>query len=113
MLLITKQYGTQYYILYGRECCTPLDIQFDWPEDFTPPQDEHEYTAKLQGRLQDAYDDINKRLQTYTQRMKNRYNVKVRPIHLSEGKLSWPICPRRRKGRCQKCRRLRAVCFVE
>jgi transposase InsO family protein len=38
-----------YYMLYGREYCTPLGLQFDWPEDFTPPQDEHEYTAKLQG----------------------------------------------------------------
>jgi guanylate kinase len=60
-------------------------LQFDRPEDFMPPQDEHEYTAKLRSRLQDVYDDVNKRLQTYTERMKNRYDAKVIPNKLSEG----------------------------
>jgi hypothetical protein len=56
-----------YYLMYGREYRTPLDLTLDTPE--VAPQNQSDYIAQLHGRIWSAFVTVNKRLQTKTQRM--------------------------------------------
>ena len=60
----------------------------------------------LQKRLKGAYGIVNCKLKTSTQRMKKRYDAKVKDMQLKPGELVFYYCPRRKIGRYQKWRRL-------
>jgi len=60
----------------------------------------------LQKRLKEAYETVISKLKTVTQRMKKRYDSKVKDIQPEPGELVFYYCPRRKVGSYQKWRRL-------
>jgi hypothetical protein len=106
----TTEYSP-YYLMFGREYRTPLDLTLGVPE--LEPPEVCEYADQLRQRIQTAYEKVNERLCTKTQRMKIRYDAKVHGFRLSPGEYVLYYCPRRKLGRYQKWRRLCSVCRVE
>ena len=82
------------------------------PEE-TASIDTGEYAAQLRKRIQSAYETVNVHLRTKTQRMKTRYDAKVRSFQLKPGDYVLYYCPRRKPGRYQKWRRLCTISRVE
>ena len=101
-----------YYLMFGREYRTPLDLTLSIPEGASPPNTD-DYAIKLRERIQAAYTVVNRHLQTKTQRMKTRYDAKVHSVRLQSGDYALYYCPRRKVGRYQKWRRLCVICRVE
>ena len=58
-----------YFLMYGRENKTPLDLTLGIPTDAVP-LDESEYVHQLRERIQTAYEVVTKHVQTKTQRIK-------------------------------------------
>ena len=107
----TTEYSP-YYLMFGREYRTPLDLTLNMPEE-TASIDTGEYAAQLRKRIQSAYETVNVHLRTKTQRMKTRYDAKVRSFQLKPGDYVLYYCPRRKPGRYQKWRRLCTISRVE
>ena len=101
-----------YYLVYGREYCTPLDVTMQLPSP-SYGATEIDYAEQLQTRLKEAYEAVNAKMKTYTQRMKTRYNAKVHSIQLEPGMLVLYYCPQRKQGRYQRWRRLCKIGRVE
>ena len=100
-----------YFLVYGREYRTPLDLTIAAPE--IPINNKWDYVDQMETRLQTAYQDVNQRLKTTTQRMKKRYDARVRPLRFEVGDFVWYYCPRKKSGRYQKWRRLCTIWRVE
>jgi transposase InsO family protein len=101
-----------YYIMFGREYRTPLDLTLGIAPE-TTPCDLLDYTAQLRERIQTAYSAVNGHLRTKTQRMKTRYNGRVHAFQLEPGDFVLYYCPRRKAGRYQIWRRLCTICRME
>jgi hypothetical protein len=100
-----------YYLVYGREYRTPLDLTIATPE--IPVKNQWDYTDQLETRLQAAYESVNQHLKATTQRMKIRYDARVKPLTLEAGDFAHFYYPRRRRGRYHKWARLCILCRVE
>ena len=107
----TTEYSP-YYLMFGREYRTPLDLTLNIPEEASPV-DMGDYAAQLRERIQTAYEVVNQHLHTKTERMKKRYDAKVHSFLLQPGEFVLYYCPRRKQGRYQKWRRLCTICRVE
>ena len=94
-----------YYVMYGREYRTPLDLAMGIG-NASYGDTTIDYVDQLQQHLKDAYVNVNERLKTYTQRMKQRYDNKVKEQPLLEGQFAMFYVPQRKIGRNQKWRRL-------
>ena len=94
-----------YYIVYGREYRTPLDLTLP-SQNTSYGNTEIDYVELLQNRLKEIYKTVNNRLKTSTQRMKTRYDSKVKAVQLTPGEMVFYYCPRRKIGKYQKWRRL-------
>ena len=101
-----------YYLVYGREYCTPLDLTMQVPSA-TYGATQLDYVEQLQARLKNAYEQVNARMKTDTQRMKTRYDAKVRSVKLEPGMLVLYYCPQRRRGTYQRWRRLCRIGRIE
>ena len=100
-----------YYLVYGREYRTPLDLTLT-SQNTSYGNTEIDYVELLQNRLKEAYETVNSRLKTMTQRMKKRYDAKVKDIQLEPGELVFYYCPRRKIGSYQKWRRLSTLGMI-
>jgi hypothetical protein len=100
-----------YFLVYAREYRTPFDLTIEAPE--AQPKNEWDYVDALQNRLQSAFVEVNKHLKATTQRMKKRYDGRVKCIQFQPGDFVWYYCPRRKQGRYQKWRRLCTIYRVE
>ena len=102
-----------YYLTYGREYVLALDVELGQPL----PADVHaesqdEYAERLRERLQHAFEAVNRHMHTRTERMKKRYDQRVKSFVMQPGDMAVYYCPRRIKGRNQKWRRLGQLCLV-
>jgi hypothetical protein len=52
-----------------------------------PEADRNDYADQLRERIQTAYAEVNEGLGTVTQRMKKRYDARVKPLILKPGQL--------------------------
>jgi transposase InsO family protein len=100
-----------YYIMHGREYRTPLDLSMGIG-DRAYGNCTIDYVDELQERLKTAYRDVNERMQTNTQRMKLRYDGKVKTTTLKTDQFAMFYVPQRKVGRNQKWRRLCRVVQV-
>jgi transposase InsO family protein len=107
----TTEYSP-YYLMFGREYRTPLDLTLKIPEEMAST-DMGEYATQLRDRIQCVYEVVNQHLKSKTQRMKTRYDAKVHSFQLEPGDYVLYYCPRRKRGRYQKWRRLCSICRVE
>jgi hypothetical protein len=94
-----------YYLVYGREYRTPLDLTMS-TANVSYGETVIDYVEQLQSRLKEAYTTVNQKLKTVTDRMKTRYDSKVNAVQLEPGELVLYYCPQRRVGKYQKWRRL-------
>jgi transposase InsO family protein len=100
-----------YYLVFGHEYRIPLDLVLAIGGT-EKEEDRHEYADQLRERIQDAYRLVNEKLKTTTERMKRRYDVKVKPIQFEIGQLALYYCPRKQVGKNQKWRRLQRLCII-
>ena len=100
-----------FYLVYGRPYRTPLDLVIATPA--VEPDNVWDYVNELEKNLRRAYELVNQRLHTETQRIKKRYDARVRPLAFQPGDLAFYYCPRRRMGRNHKWARLCQICRVE
>jgi hypothetical protein len=112
--LITAAYNVAYYtatwfslfyLMYGRRYCTPIDLAMNGPEVSYGPTT-IDYVDQLQDRLRAALQAVNWHLCTYTERMKTRYDQRVKAQPLLEGQLAMYYVPQPSPFRYQKWRRL-------
>jgi transposase InsO family protein/predicted aspartyl protease len=94
-----------YYLMYGREYRTPLDLTLQAPSP-SYGHTEIDYVDNLRDRMKDAFEAVNDKLKTGTQRMKMRYDAKVKAIQLEPDDWVLYYIPQRKVGRNQKWRRL-------
>ena len=94
-----------YYLLYGREYCTPLDLTLKAPSP-SYADTEIDYVDQLRDCLKEAYSSVNEKFKADTQRMKRRYDERVKAIQFNAGDCVLYYCPLRKVGRNQKWRRL-------
>jgi hypothetical protein len=100
-----------YYLLYGREYCTPLDLTLKAPSP-SYADTEFDYVDQLRDCLKEAYSSVNEKFGTTTQRMKRRYDDRVKAIQFNAGDCVLYYCPVRKVGRNQKWRRLCRIGIV-
>jgi hypothetical protein len=103
---------TPYFLMYGRDYVTPLDLTLDLPSN-VPYETYTDYVEKFRDRLRAAYTSVNTFMEAKTQRVKRAYDSKVHEIQLEPGSFAWYFCPRRKQGLYQKWRRLCGICYVE
>jgi hypothetical protein len=103
---------TPYFLMYGRDYVTPLDLTLDLPSN-VPYEAYTDYVEQFRDRLRAAYNAVNTFMEARTQRMKRAYDSKVHEIQLEPGSFAWYFCPRRKRGLYQKWRRLCEICYVE
>jgi len=73
-----------FYLVFGREYRIPLDLVLA-TGGTERVEDIHEYADQLRERMQNAYRLVNERFKTTTERMKQRYDVKVKHIQFEIG----------------------------
>lgn len=94
-----------FYLMYGRECRTPLDLTLNTDVEHENST-ELDYTDQLPERYRQAFASVNARMKTQMQRIKKRYDVPVKECSYSVGDYVWYYVPRRKHGRNRKWRRL-------
>jgi len=100
-----------YFLVFGREYRIPLDLTIATPE--IPMNNQWDYVDQIEIRLQNAYQEVNQRLKTTTQRLKKRYDARVRPMRFKARDFVWYCCPQSKSGRYQNWRRLCTIWRVE
>jgi len=103
---------TPYFLMYGREYVTPLDLTLDLPSNI-PHETYTDYVELFRNRLRAAYNSVNTTMNAKTQLMKRAYDSTVHEIQLEPGSFAWYFCPPRKQGLYQKWRRLSEICYVE
>ena len=88
-----------------------MDLTIATPE--IPAKNQWDYTNQLETRLQTAYESVNQHLKASTQRMKTRYDARVKPLTFVAGDFAYYYNPRRSRGRYHKWARLCILCRVE
>ena len=101
-----------FFVMFGRDYRTPIDLAMGLGTQPYSATTTVDYVDQLQERLRIAYNHVNDRLKTYTARMKQRYDCKVKEVKLEEGGFAMYYVPQRRIGRNQKWRRLCKVVLV-
>jgi hypothetical protein len=103
---------TPYFLMYGRDYATPLDLTLDLPSN-VPYESYTDYVEQFRDRLRAAYNAVNTFMEARTQRMKRAQDSKNHEIQLQPGSFAWYFCPRRKRRLYQKWRRLCEICYVE
>ena len=91
-------------MMFGRELRLPVDLVVGQP----PEQGERrlpEWVSNLQDVLWDLHDAARKQIQSSSDRMKARYDLRARGPKFAEGDNVWFYNPKRRKGKCPKLQR--------
>jgi transposase InsO family protein len=102
-----------YFLTYGREYVLALDVQLGQPcSADVHAVNQDEYAERLRERLQHAFEAVNERMHTRTERMKKRYDQRVKSFVMQPGDMAVYYRPHRIKGRNQKWRRLGQLCLV-
>ena len=92
------------YLMYGREVRAPVDLVFGIPVD-QPPVSYDDYAVEVEERMKQAYCLVRQHLGVAAERMKRRYDIRVRPQQYHRGQWVLYYCPRKFQGRQQKWQR--------
>jgi hypothetical protein len=90
-----------YFLMHGREAICPLDLLIDTPQEDAPP-DTNVYADQLVHRLKESFNAVRKCTRKQVERMKQHYDVRVKPKTFAVGDLVWYYYPRKYKGRSPK-----------
>ena len=87
-------------LLFGRELRLPCDLQFGTSnrENISTT----DYVQDLRARLDEVHNNVRRRIQIASDRMKTRYDLRANTSGFQEGDLVWLYNPRRRRGRSPK-----------
>ena len=83
----TVHAGTNFtpnYLMMAREVRAPADLVFGTPVD-QPPVSYDSYSVDVENRLKQAYALVREHLGVVAQRMKRRYDIRVRPQKFRKG----------------------------
>ena len=102
----TKHEATQFSpnrIVLGHEERIPVDLMYRLPEPHQEAKSVNEYVSANVDRMQRDYELVRKFMGRAAERMKERYNRKVKPgDKLSPGQKVWYYYPRRYTNKSQK-----------
>ena len=90
------------YLFLGRENRMPVDLIYGLPPNTEPLRQYHEFVENVTKRSLAAYKCAKDRLKVLAVVGKERYDVKVRKIHLVPEDLVWYLYPKLKEGRYQK-----------
>jgi len=77
----TLQQSTGYtpnYLMFARENKAPADLVFGIPTEQTPTSYDN-YSTEMEDRMKSAYHLVRQHLGVVAERMKRRYDLRVRP----------------------------------
>ena len=92
------------YLMYGREVRAPVDLVFGIPVQ-QPPASYDDYAIEAEDRMRQAYCLVRQHLGVAAERMKRRYDIRVRPQQYHRGQWVLYYNPRKFQGRQQKWQR--------
>ena len=92
------------YLMFARENRAPADLVFSIPRDETSTSYD-DYSAEMEEKQKQAYQLVRQHLGTAAERMKHRYDLRVKPQKFVRGQWVLYYNPRRIQGRQQKWER--------
>ena len=103
----TTHQATSYspnYLMLGREVRSPADLVYGLPTDDRSTSYDA-YTCEVEERMRSAYAIVREHLGRAAERMKQRYDLRVRPQKFRQGEWVLYYNPRKIQGRQQKWQR--------
>ena len=99
------------YLMLAREVKAPADLVYGTPTD-PSPKSYDDYSVAMEDRMKQAYDLVRRELGVAAERMKRRYDIRVRPQKFRRGDWVLYYSPRSFQGRQQKWQRKFSPCLV-
>ena len=91
-----------YYLVYLRQPRLALDLLLERKD---PAYRDHgEFTEAVKENMRKAYNIVQSELKGTTERMKKRYDKRIKQVHFSEGEFVYYYSPRAPPGRGRKFR---------
>ena len=92
------------YLMFAREVRAPVDLVFGIPPE-QPPCSYDDYATEVEDRMKQAYSLVRQQLGVAAERMKRRYDIRVRPQRYRRGQWVLYYNPRKFQGKQQKWQR--------
>ena len=92
------------YLMFAREVRAPADLVFGSPVE-QPPVSYDDYSAEMEDRMKEAYCLVRQHIGVTAERMKRRYDIRVKPQKYRRGQWVLYYNPRKLQGRQQKWQR--------
>ena len=92
------------YLMFAREVKSPADLVYGTFSD-PPPKSYDDYSVAMEDRMKQAYGLVRRELGVTAERMKRRYDLRVRPLKFHRGDWVLYFSPRSVQGRQQKWQR--------
>ena len=92
------------YLMFAREVRAPVDLAFGIPAE-KPPASYDNYASEMEDRMKQAYCLVRQHLGMAAERMKRRYDLRVRPQQYHRGQWVLYFNPRKFQGKQQKWQR--------
>ena len=89
------------YLTFAREVRAPADLVFGIPAEH-PPASCDDFSAEIEDRMKQSYCLVRQHIGTAAERMKRRYDIRVRPQQYRRGQWVLYYNPRKYQGRQQK-----------
>jgi transposase InsO family protein len=93
---------TPNFLMFGRENRGPMDLIYGRPANEPNGENYSDHTLALAERMENAYRHVRENLKTAANRMKNTYDMRVKPAKFQIGDKVLYYTPRRYKGRSPK-----------
>ena len=93
------------FLMWGREVRTSVDQLFEPPDAEAEYRTYPEFVAERLRVKRESYSLVRKHLGVNAERMKDRYDMRVRPDAFTVGQWVWYYSPRRYRGRSPKWQR--------
>ena len=92
------------FLMFAREVRAPADLVFGTPMEQSPATYD-DYSTGMEQRLKQAYHLVRQHLGVAAERLKRRYDIRVRPLQYHRGQWVLYYNPRNFQGRQQKWQR--------
>ena len=90
------------FLFLGREVAAPLDLLLGKAPCVTTEFSTNDFVANRQKIIRNAYTTVRQELKRCAERMKHRYDMRVKPSEFEIGNWVWLYLPRRYRGRSSK-----------
>ena len=92
---------TPNYLMFARENKAPADLIFGIPNEDTPSSYD-DYSVEMEERMKESYQVVRQHLGMTAERIKRRYDLRIRPQAFHKGQWVLYFNPRKHAGKQQK-----------